>query len=260
MAFAPKIDYCGLVVATKPSTQDATSPLVIRDANENVSVEKYQPNGQDGSFVGTEIFGQDSAPSNSYGLQADMNIAAGAIKLNKITTIGEGATAKKYALESFEITTAAGAAPAISATCQEIEAGATDDGQCVYSVPAFTLTKKHHAQILFAAFTLEGAGCELTACSATVGGSINKDKVEGVKVSSDINSGVITVSGTVLQTGAAAPTIAAADGWVLTQPLNCTNPEAAYKSYTFELQKVLTKTQPTQAANGGGSSGSGTSA
>ena len=139
MAFAPKIDYCGLVVATKPSTQGATSPLVIRDANENVSVEKYQPNGQDGSFVGTEIFGQDSAPSNSYGLQADMNIAAGAIKLNKITTIGEGASAKKYALESFEITTAAGSAPAISATCQEIEAGATDAGQCVYSVPAFTL-------------------------------------------------------------------------------------------------------------------------
>ena len=90
MAFAVKTDYCGLIAATTPSTQDAVSPLVIRDATENVSVEKYQPQGADGSFVGTEIYGQDSAPSNSYGLRADLKLEDGAIKLNKVTTVGDG--------------------------------------------------------------------------------------------------------------------------------------------------------------------------
>lgn len=204
-------------------------------------------------LAGTEIYGEDSAPSNSYGLKGDISLAAGKIKLNKVKTIGDGQAAKCYALESIQIGTGAGSAPTISATCQEIEAGVSDANQCHYSVPALTLTKKHHAQILFGAFTLTGNGCTLTECAATIGGSINKDKVEGVKISSDINSGVITVTGTVLQTGATEPTLAAANGFVITSPLNCTNPEAAYKSYTFELQLILAKDAVTPPSNGGGS-------
>jgi len=248
MAFANKTDFCGLVAATTPSGGSAV--LVIRSANENATAEKYQPQGQDGSFLATEVFGADSAPSNAYGLKANLSAAAGAIKLNKVTVIGTGDNAKNYALESLTIKTSAGAAPTVDATCQEIEAGATDAAQCHYSVPAFAVTTKHHAQDIFSALVLSGSGCSFTELSATIGGSINKDKVEGVKISSDINSGVITITGTVLQTGDTAPTLGVTSnaGWVITGPLNCTNPEAAYKSYSFEVQKVLAK----DAVVGGG--------
>lgn len=236
MAFATKTDYCGLTAIT-----ELADKLVIKEDAENVSVEKYQPQGEDGSFLGTEVFGADSAPTNSYGVKGNISLAAGKIKLNKVTTIGTAPNAKSYALESITITTAAGAAPTVAAVCQEIEAGAADANQCHYSLPALAFTTKQHAQILFGAFTISGTGCVLTDCSATAGGTINKDKVAGVKISSDINSGVITVSGNILQNGSTAPTITAADGWVVTQPPNCTNPETAYKTYAFELQKVLAK-------------------
>lgn len=246
MAFQTKTDFCGLTDIT-----ELAQLLLVRDDNENKTSETYQPQGQDGSIIATEVFGEDSAPTNSYGLKGDINLAAGKIKLNKITEVD----GKKFALETITISTSGGSPVAISATCQEIEAGANDNGQCHYSVPALVLSKKHHAQILFGAFTLTGAGCSLTECAATIGGSISKDKVEGVKVSSDINSGLITVTGTVLQTGSTAPTITAntADGWVLTAPPTCANAESVYKTYTFTVTKALAKDAVTPPSNGGGS-------
>ena len=248
MAFANKTDYCGLT-----DVAALTTSLLVKDDAENLSVEKYQPQGQDGSFIATEVYGEDRAPTNNYALAADISVTAGAIKLNAIKSINFGTTENpdnhNFALESFNITTSAGTAPSISATCQEIESTATDAAQCHYSIPAFTLTKKHHAQILFNAFTITGANCHLIDCAAAIGGSISKDKVEGVKVSSDIASGVITITGSILQSGSAKPVIAATEnsGFILTQPLTCTNPEAAYKTYTFELQKMLAKDVPTAA-------------
>lgn len=235
MAFQAKTDYSGLA-----SNSAVGSSLTIRDDAQNLSVENYSPQGQNGDIVAIEVYGEDEAPSNSFGVNADIEADDGDIELNAITVV----STKNYALESFEITTGAGAAPTLSATSQLIESGATDAKQCKYEVPAFTLSTKHHAQVLFSAFTLTGTGCTLTACNATVGGTINKDKVEGVIIGSDINSGLVTVSGTVLQTGSTVPTLAAASGWKLTQPLNCTNPEAQYKSYAFELQLALVKTEP----------------
>lgn len=235
MAFATKTDFSGL--AANPAIG---SSLTICDDAQNLSVETYAPQGQDGSIVAIEVYGEDEAPTNNFAVKADIDADDGDVKLNSVTTVG----GKKYALESFEITTGAGVAPSISATSQLVESTATDATQCLYEVPAFALSTKHHAQILFSAFTLTGTGCELTACNASLGGTINKDKVEGVIVGSDINSGLITVSGTILQTGTTAPTITPATGWKLTQPPNCTNPEAQYKSYAFELQKPLVKTHP----------------
>lgn len=246
MAFQAKTDFCGL-----SSITELAQLLLVRSDNENKTAENYQPQGQDGSIIANEVFGEDSAPSNSYGLKGDINLAAGKIKLNKITEIN----GKKYALESVTISTSGGSPVAISATCQEIESGASENGQCHYSVPALTILKKHHAQILFGAFTITGAGCSLTECEAVIGGSISKDKVEGVKVSSDINSGLITVTGTVLQSGSTVPTIAAntTDGWVLTAPPTCANDEAVYKTYSFTVTKALAKDVVTPPSNGGGS-------
>ena len=233
MAFQAKNDYCGLTAITALS-----SALTIRDDAENATKETYQAQGQDGSFLAIEAYGDDAAPTNSYGIKAGgFTLSAGDVSLNAITTINN----KNYALESINITTAAGAAPTMSATAQLVESGAADATQCLYEVPALTVTSKQHAQILFSSFTLTGSGCSLTECSATIGGTVNKDKVAGVIIASDINSGLVTVTGTILQTGSTAPTVTPATGWVLTKPPTCTNPETAYKNYTFELQLPLAK-------------------
>ena len=240
MAFFQKTDFCGLSAVN--------NNILIRDDAENISQEKYQPNGQNGAYCDLEVYGEDSAPTNSYAIKGDLDIAAGAIKIGKITTIGENAAAKKYALESFKIGTAGGSVPTLSATSQLVESDADAETACYAEVPAFKLSKRHHAQILFGAFELEGEKCELTACNATVGGTIGKDKLVGVPIGSDLNSVAITVSGTVLQIGDTAPTITPAEGWKLTQKPTPTNPETAKKEYAFELEKNLPIIDPTENA------------
>lgn len=232
MAFKAKVDYCGLTA--NDALKDA---LLIKDDNPNESRQKYQPQGQDGSYVLTEVYGEDSSPSNNYGLKKDLSLAAGAVKLNAVTKVG----GKCYALEKISIGTGASKAVTISASCKQIEADATDSAQCHYPVPALTLTRKQHAQILFGAFTVTGG--ELTECSAAIGGSVSTDKVAGVTISSDINSGVITVSGKILQTGDEKPTVNVADGWVLTVAPSGANPETAYPEYSFEVEKILAKNE-----------------
>jgi len=186
MAFFEKTDYCGL-------TTELTE-LRIKDDNVNFSQEKYQPQGGDGSFLMTEVYGDDSAPNNNYGVAANISVANGTIKLGRVNTVSD----KKYVLEQITVNTAAGSAPTVAATCQEVEDGAVDISCCHYDVPAFSLTTKQHAQVLFDAFELSGNGCNLTDCNATVGCTVNKEKVAGTKIASDINSGVITVTGTIL--------------------------------------------------------------
>ena len=237
MPFLVKKDFCGL---SKKSDK-----ILVRDHQLNGSVEKYQPQGQDGSFdQGTEVFGEDTAPSNSYALKAPgVEFNDGDIKPGEVTEIDD----KSYALESFEIETAAGSAVKFTAKSKEIESGTDATVQCKYLVPAFSLSTKQRAQILFGAFTLSGKGCTLTACKASIGGSVNVDKIAGVKISSDINSGILTVTGTILRSANVkdneAPIVTPADGWVLTQPPEPTenNPETEYPTYEFELQKPLVK-------------------
>lgn len=231
MAFQNKIDYSGLT--------DLVTGLSLRDDNSNDSVETYFPTGQDGSYVAGEVYGNDSAPTNALALTANITHTAGTIKLGKITTVGEGSSAKKYMLERVTINTAGGQPVSVSATSQLVESGATDD--CLYSVPAFSLTKKHHAQDIFSALTLTGTGCEFTSLTANIGCSIGKDKLVGNVISSDIGQGVIEITGTILQTGATAPTLSAATGWVISQPPTATNPETSYKTWSFTVRKNLAK-------------------
>lgn len=232
MAFQTKTDYSGL-------TSLIGSSLVIRDDNPNDSVETYFPQGQDGSFVAGEVYGQDSAPTNTFGLKANLVHTEGTIKLGKVTSIGDGSSAKKYKLESIEITTGSATPVGFSVTSQEVESGATDD--CVYDVPAFAVTTKQHAQDIFSALTLNGSGCEFTQLTARIACSVNKDKVAGMKISSDINSGVIEITGTILQTGTTDPTLAVAEGWVISQPPTAPTPETAYKTWSFTVRKNLKK-------------------
>lgn len=234
MAFATKTDFSGLVAKSDGA-------LLIRDDNPNESQEVYRPTGQDGSYVATEVYGDDASPANNFALAKDLSLE---IKLGAITTV----STKKYALESVTVSTTGGSAPTISATSQLVESAATDASVCLYDVGTLNVSKRHHAQILMDAFTLSGAGCQLTSCTATIAATVNKDKVEGEVVSSDIVNGLITVTGEILATGTTAPTVTAASGWTLTKKPVAANPEAAYKTYSFEVTKNLTKTEPTATA------------
>lgn len=266
MAFAVKIDYCGLIEATK---KNGTAVLKIRDHNLNGSIEKYQPTGQNGDFVGTDVYGEHIDPKNTYALKADLEVAVGGIKLNKFVSITEGedsdAVTKKYALEEVTITTKGGDPVKISASAKEIEDDATDDRQAYYWIPAFSVSTKQEAQDIFGAFKMTGAGCHLTDCEAKISCSVKPDDVEGVYISSDCNSGVITVTGKVLSTGGVVPTVTPnsenvslgnemTSNWVMTNfpKLTESNPEKSAKEYSFELQLILKKyraaSEPTAAS------------
>lgn len=234
MAIPAKTDYCGL------ATTFANSLVTVAD-EENPSPSKYQPQGQDGSFIATEVYGEDAAPTNTYKLKADIDADAGDLVLNSVTSIGH----KEYALEQVTISTSGGAAPAISATCKRVEAGATDAANCLYEIPAFALKTHQHAQDIFSALTLEGSECVFTQLDAAIGCTVNPESANGIIVASDANSGVITITGTILQSGTTAPTLTATPGWTITQAPACSNPENQYKSYSFEVQKILAKTAPT---------------
>lgn len=248
MAFAQKTDFCGL------SAVDAN--ILLRDDNENGSQEKYQPTGQKGQFCDLEVYGEDAAPTNNYAIKSDLDLDDGDIKIGAIKTIGEGAAAKKYALESFEIGTSGGSVPTLSATSQLVESDADASTMPYAAIPAFKLRKRHHAQILFDAFTLTGADCELTSCNARGGGTIGKDKLVGVPIGSDVNSVSIVVSGTILQIGDTAPTLTPATGWKVTQKPTCTNPETAKKEYAFELEKNIEIVDPGEDESSSSSSSS----
>lgn len=227
MAFQAKIDYCGL------ATQN--DKLIIRDSDLNGSVEKYQPQGADGSYVATEIYGETCAPTNSYGVKAGCESLD--VQLGSYTEF-EG---KAYALESVNISTSAGAPVTVSASSQQIEDGVSGS-VCMYEHVILPVSSKHHAQT-FDAFTLSGEGCHLTSSSASIASTVTADKVAGTIISSDVSAGVVTVSGDILSVNGTVPVITPAEGWVMTNvpAITESNPETEAKSYSFELQKILAK-------------------
>jgi hypothetical protein len=227
MAFQPKLDYCGLTAQN--------DKLIIRDSDLNGSVEKYQPQGEDGSYVTTEIYGETCAPSNNYG------VAAGCESLDVQLGSYTEFDGKAYALESVNISTSAGAPVTVSASAQQIEDGVSGS-VCMYEHVILPVSSKHHAQT-FGAFTLSGEGCHLTSSSAAISATVTADKVAGSIISSDVSAGIVTVSGDILSVNGTIPVITPAEGWAITNvpAITESNPETEAKSYHFELQKILAK-------------------
>jgi hypothetical protein len=54
----------------------------------------------------------------------------------------------------------------------------------------------------------------------------------------------MVVTGTIIQIGAAAPTIEAGDGWTLTTPKSKANPDEGYIEWTFECSKAVAGADP----------------
>ena len=223
MAFLEKTDYFGL----------SGTALECTTSNDGASASVAEAKGADGSVVAHEVYGEALAPSCDYLLKADWTSAAGAVKLGSVKATG----GKSVALASVAINTSAGSAPTVAASGEQVEDGATDG--CLYEVPAFSLPKTHHAHILFGAFTLSGAGCHLTAANYTASAGITKATKEGAVLAHDVGEGKIEAVVTIVQTGAAAPSLAAGEGWSITSPLAMTNPDADYPTYSATLTHYL---------------------
>ncbi len=224
MAFLVKQDYFGL----------ANETLVIKSSTEGASASTATAKGSDGSIVAVEVFGKTAAPSCDYAIKGDVTLSS--IKLGGVTTVNS----KSYALGSVSINTSAGGEPTVSASGEQVEDNSTPT--CVYPVSdEVKLTTRHHAQILFGAFTLGGTGCHLQSANYTMSASVGRATVNGNCVAHDVAEGKIECAVTIQQVGADAPTLTPGDGWTITSPLTLSNPDSDWGSWSGTLTKFLAK-------------------
>ena len=241
MAFAPKIDFSGLGTLF-------TNNLAIRSDNPNFSSEEYKPTGQHGDFIELEEFGLDASPANSFAVIKDIVAEPGKLTLGTVRSVTAGGyTDKKYALESVTINTTGGAEPTLDATSKMVEDSADTASSSTYSIPAFTLRKRHCAQDIFDAIKSVTGPAEMTACSTEIGCKVQPTKVAGVILASDVKEGQIVVTASFLRKGSDFSTpivVTPADGWTVKEVVSPDNPETSKPTVQFTLTKLLTKSEP----------------
>lgn len=225
MSFQAKTDVFGI----------ADSSLVILETQGGETATNVEATGADGSVVANEVAGEVAAPSCTLQLKADVSKAAGAWKLGGVS-VSDG---KSFAMGEVRISTSGGGIPSISVSGVQVEDGAAEG--CYYKVPEFSLSKAHHAQILFGAFTLSGTGCHLTAADYVIGCDVNVATVNALPVAFDVARGRIEAVVSIKQCGSVKPTLTAGDGWSVTSPLSSSNPDAEYPTYSATLTKYLAK-------------------
>ena len=229
MAFSIKPDYFGL---------GANAALSLKNSTLNKSASTAEAQNEIGDTVAMEVFGEQSAPSVTYELIADLLLSA--IKLGAVTTVDS----KPFVLASVSWNTAPGSVTELQCSGEQVEAGATTANSTTITLPALSLKKWHDAQILGEAFTLTGTGCYVNACNYTATADVSKATVDGEIVAHDIQNGRIEVSVTIVQTGSTAPTLAAGTGWEIVSPLTVDNPDEDYPTWTATLRKNLTSEHP----------------
>ena len=184
-----------------------------------------------------EIFGETMSPECTYVLGKDLTLSTLPKCGAPIAGTGDYSS-KKFTMGSITISTSAGAPPSIQANGEEIPASTTHS-DCTYTFPSTTLKLCHHAQILWGAFTLGGDGCYLQQANYTAGGNVSRATKNGETISFDVTDGKLEVQITILQTGAAKPTVTAGTDWEITAPLTCSSPDADYPSWTCTLSRYL---------------------
>lgn len=227
MSFKTKTDFFGL----------ATGGVVITESNENKSASVAEGHSEKGDIVAFEVFGETMSPQCTYVLSANTNLSSMQCG-TPITGTGDY-SGKKFTLGGLTINTSAGSPPSIQASGEEIPSG-TSHSDCTYTFPSATLKMCHHAQILWNAFTLTGDGCYLQQANYSAGGTISRATKNGETVAYDVVDGKLEVQLTIQQTGNTAPTVTAGSDWTITAPLNCSNPDADYPSWTCTLSRYLT--------------------
>jgi len=225
MAFSVPVDYVGL----------ADTALILKSSTENRTAQTAEAKDARGDFIAREVFGESATPSSEYVLATDLSKA---ITLGTVTTVGSD----KVVLKSFSIKTAAGQAPTVSANGETIQAAGTVSS--TIAAGTITCSVRHKAQILDGAFTLSGDGCSLNACDYTAECELTKATVEGEIKAHDVSGGRATVTATIVQSGATAPTITAGTDWDMTTPKSVTSPDGDYETWTVTLTKSLEGTDP----------------
>lgn len=220
MSFQQKTDYLNL----------GSTSLILVSSSENRSSQTATAQDSKGDIIAQEIYGTTTAPKCSYVVKSDT--AVGNIKIGKASGLDN-----KYTITNLTINTSAGSPPSVEASGEEIPSSTHDD--CWYNVPSTTVEVCHHAQILFGAFSLTGAGNYLTQANYTVSGDLTKATKEGETVAWDIANGQIKAALTIVSVGETAPTVTPGDGWTMTTPLTLEQGDAAYNSYTCELTLPL---------------------
>lgn len=232
MSWDSKEDYCGLAVADK---------LICKASNQNRGLQSLEKNGRLGQIAATKYFADVGAPNCDYTVAAALSLTS--VKLGAVVAVD----GKKYALQSVSVKTSAGSEPTFSATSQQVEDTATDATANTFAVPTLALSPDEIAQFLFTSFTLADDGaetstCELTECGAEISCTVGTSKVNGYPVASDVTGGKIVVSLSIGQYGTAKPKVTPADGWSLSSPLTCSDPDSDMPSWTCALTKPLVKT------------------
>ena len=225
--FSAPVEYFGQELSTVIGLKSSTE-------NRDYAVKQTATNER-GDIVARDLAGERISPSAVYNVKAagDLSLVLGSV--NTVETMA-------VVLLGCEISTSAASAPEVTLSGESIQA----DGKASSTVelPAITLSPRHKAQILAGAFTLAGAGCNLTSCSLSVRANITRATKSGDTVAHDVSGAEIVVSGTVQQTGATAPTIEASAGWTLTTPKSKANPDEGYIEWTFEATKAAESTEP----------------
>lgn len=231
--FIEKEDYFGIADTTN---------LVCVNSDDGRTNEYATATGQDGSYVAGYAYGEKLSPSNEYAMKAvTLTKVSGDIAIGQINTVTDGEDVRSICLGQFDINTAAGEAPTYSASGEEVEENASN--ACQYSLPAFTVTKKHHAQVLFGAFnsTGYGEGVHLKSASYSASGSITKGEKEGKCLTHDIIEGQIECAVEFVSVNGVKPTLSAGTGWEISQCLACSNPDADWPTWTATLVTHLQK-------------------
>jgi hypothetical protein len=231
MSLKTKQDYYNIA--------DGVSVVCVK-SDEGHTHSLAEVHGQDGSIVAADVYGDTRSPSCDYQLKAQLVTEKSGntdtlIKLGKVVTVDE----MKFCLGSFTISTAAGAAPTISAGGEQVADDATQG--CVYEIPAFTLPTTHHAQILFSAFSLSGTGNHLQSASYAGSATISKATKDGVCLAHDVVEGKIEAQISIMQVGSTPPTVTPGSGWEVSAPLDCSNPDSDHATWSMTLVKYLAK-------------------
>ena len=227
--FIEKNDYFGLADGTM---------LVCSSSDDGRSNEVAEATGQDGAIVAHNVYGEKIAPSNEYVMKAvTFSKNEGELAIGQIHKLDDNQTC--ICLGSLSIGTSAGSAPTISASGEQVEDNSS--GNCLFKIPAISLTKKHHAQILFNAFTFSGTGIHLKSASYNITASITKGEKEGKCLTHDVVEGKIECSVEFLSVSGDKPTLTPGDGWEVTSVPSSSNPDADWPTWSATLTKYLTK-------------------
>lgn len=228
MALSTKIDHF---------TQAANTVIkqIASAANTDFAVKATATNER-GDIIVRDVSESRDSPSDDF-----VCFAAGDLDLD-LGAVFTYETSKIACLLGINIQTTAGAAPKVTLSGEQLQAAATVTS--TIAVGAITLSPRHKAQILAGAFTVSGTGCHLTDCTLDVKANLTRATADGVTLAHDVSGATLTVTGTVVQSAATAPTIAAETGWTLNTPTSQTNPDEGHTTWTFECTKDLTSAEP----------------